>query len=172
MSATMHGNLFLVRMVQIGLPKRVPPQTSQSICFPLLLMFFGAPLEHPSCAHQKMEQLKGAPKSVHSECSKYSFFQRMLQILFFCIRFWCTLLLRSAFEICKMALVLYIFRTPSLSPCWTSGLQAQNLKTSATLHGNAPAQNGTSAMLHGNAFRVFMVNLGAPHVAPYKCPRL
>ena len=39
-------------------------------------------------------------------------------------------------------------------------------KTSATLHGNAPAKNGTSAALHGNAFRVFMVQLGASKSSP------
>ena len=42
----------------------------------------------------------------------------------------------------------------------------KNQKTSATLHGNAPAKNGTSAALHGNAFRVFMVRLGASKSSP------
>ena len=42
----------------------------------------------------------------------------------------------------------------------------KNQKTSATLHGNAPAKNGTSATLHGNAFRVFMVELGASKSSP------
>ena len=42
----------------------------------------------------------------------------------------------------------------------------KNQKTSATLHGNAPAKNGTSAALHGNAFRVFMVQLGASKSSP------
>ena len=44
-------------------------------------------------------------------------------------------------------------------------------KTSTMLHGNAPAQNGTSATLHGNAFRVFMVRLDASKKVPPKCPR-
>ena len=42
----------------------------------------------------------------------------------------------------------------------------KNQKTSATLHENAPAKNGTSAALHGNAFRVFMVQLGASKSSP------
>ena len=39
-------------------------------------------------------------------------------------------------------------------------------ETRPTLHGNAPAKNGTSAALHGNAFRVFMVQLGASKSSP------
>ena len=35
------------------------------------------------------------------------------------IRSWRTLLFRFLFKICKKTLVLYIFRTPSLRPCWT-----------------------------------------------------
>ena len=42
----------------------------------------------------------------------------------------------------------------------------KNQKTSAKLHGNAPAKNGTSAALHGNAFRVFMVRSGASNSSP------
>ena len=42
----------------------------------------------------------------------------------------------------------------------------KNQKTSATLHGNTPAKNGTSAALHGNAFCVFMVQLGASKSSP------
>ena len=41
------------------------------------------------------------------------------------------------------------------------GTDTKNQKTSATLHGNAPTKNGTSAALHENAFRAFMVQLGA-----------
>ena len=46
------------------------------------------------------------------------------------------------------------------------GTFTKNQKTSATLHGNAPAKNGRSAALHGNAFRVFMVQLGAFKSSP------
>ena len=46
------------------------------------------------------------------------------------------------------------------------GTFTKNQKTSATLHGNAPAKSGTSAALHGNAFRVFMVQLGASKSSP------
>ena len=78
----------------------------QTFCFNMFLKFFGVPLEHPSRAHQKMEQPKWAPKSTHSECSKYLFFERLFRILVFCIRFWRTLLFRFVFKICKNALVL------------------------------------------------------------------
>ena len=134
-----------------------PQKTSQTVYFKLFLTFIGGPLKHPSCAHQKMEQPKWAPKSAHSECSKYVFFQRFFKIWVFCIRFWRTLLFRFVFKICKKALVLYIFRTPSLRPCWTTQGNIKNPKTSATLHENAPAQKGKSATLHGNAFSIFLV---------------
>ena len=44
------------------------------------------------------------------------------------------------------------------------------LKTSTRLHGNAPAQTGTNASLHGNAFRLFMVQLGASKKVPPNAP--
>ena len=59
-----------------------------------------------------------------------------------------------------------MFLTPSSTPCWTIERTPKIKKTSATLHGNAPAKNGTSAALHGNAFRVFMVQLGASKSSP------
>ena len=46
------------------------------------------------------------------------------------------------------------------------GTFTKNQKTSATLHENAPAKNGTRAALHENAFRVFMVQLGASKSSP------
>ena len=46
------------------------------------------------------------------------------------------------------------------------GTFTKNQKTSATLHENAPAKNGTSAALHENAFRVFMAQLGASKSSP------
>ena len=49
--------------------------TSQTVYFKLFLTFIGGPLEYPSWAHPKMEQPKWAPKSAHSECSKYLFVQ-------------------------------------------------------------------------------------------------
>ena len=64
-------------------PQKVPPKASQTNYFKTFLKLLGAPLEHPSCPHQKMEQLKWAPKSAHSECSKYTFskqFQRICSL--------------------------------------------------------------------------------------------
>ena len=84
-------------------PQKDPPKTSQTIYLKMVLKFFGAPLEHPSWAHQKMEQPKWVPKSGHSECSKCYFFHRFLTILVFCIRFWRALLFRFVFKICKKA---------------------------------------------------------------------
>ena len=43
--------------------------------------------------------------------------------------------------------------------------------TSTTVHEYALVQNGTSATLHGNAFRIFMVQLGASKTVPPKCAR-
>jgi hypothetical protein len=133
-------------------PQKGPKQMPQTVYLNLFWTFFGAPLEHPIWAHQKMEQPKWAPKSGHSECSKYAFLQRFLKIWVFCLRFWRAILFGFVFKICKKALVLYIFRTPSLRPCWATQGNVKNPKTNATLHGNAPAQNGTSPALHGNAF--------------------
>ena len=46
------------------------------------------------------------------------------------------------------------------------GTDTKNQKISATLHENAPTNNGTSAALHGNVFRAFMVQLGASKSSP------
>ena len=69
----------------------------------------------------------------------------------------------------KMTLVLYMFRAPSLRPCWTIQENVNNPKTSATLHENAPAQKGTNAMLHGNAFRLLMGPQSGPPKSPKPC---
>ena len=51
-------------------------------------------------------------------------------------------------------------------PKWTPTIaQSHGAKTSATLHGNAPAQDGTNATLHGNAFRLRMVHFCLPKVS-------
>ena len=52
-------------------PQKGPKKTFQTVYFKLFLMFIGGPLKHPSCAHQKKEEPKWAPKSAQSECSKY-----------------------------------------------------------------------------------------------------
>ena len=44
-----------------------------------------------------------------------------------------------------------MFRARSLRPCWATQRNVKNQKTSATLHGNAPAPKKTSATLHGSA---------------------
>jgi hypothetical protein len=55
-------------------PQEGPKKTSQTIYFIMFFLFVGAPVEHLSCAHQKMEQPKWAPKSAQSECSKCCYF--------------------------------------------------------------------------------------------------
>ena len=56
---------------------------SQTICFKLFLKFFGVPLEHPSCAHQKMDYPKWLPKSSQGNRTKHDFSGRILLILIF-----------------------------------------------------------------------------------------
>ena len=63
-------------------PQKGPQKTSKTVYFKLFLTFIGAPLKHPSCAHQKMEQLKWAPKIAHTECSKCSFCRTKCEDLF------------------------------------------------------------------------------------------
>ena len=67
-------------------PQKDPPKTSQTICFKMFLKFFRAPLEHPSCAHQKMDHPKWTPKSSQGNRTKHSFSRRILLILIFGIQ--------------------------------------------------------------------------------------
>ena len=64
-------------------PQKDPPKTPQTICFNMFLKFFGAPLEHPSCAHQKMDHPKWSPKSSQGNHTKQSFSGHILHILLF-----------------------------------------------------------------------------------------
>ena len=59
-------------------------------------------------------------------------------------------------------IVFIMFLTPSLGPTWGTTRNIENCKTSATLHGSAPAEKKVSATLHGNAFAVWMVQMGPP----------
>ena len=143
-------------------PQKGPPKTPQTIYFKMVLTFFGAPSEHPSWAHQKMEQPNWAPKSSLGDRAKHLF-----SSLFFLFLFSGIVLMASPnrpfiFKICNIASVLYMFLMPSLSPCWTTQWQPLNRKTSATLHGNASAKHETSATLHGNSLRLGMVQLRPP----------
>ena len=61
-----------------------------------------------------------------------------------------------------------MFQTPSLSPTWGTKRNIKNCKTSATLHGSAPAEKKTSATLHGNDFAILMVQMGRPKKASLK----
>ena len=64
-------------------PKKDPPKTSQTMCFKLFLIFFGDPLEHPICAHQKMDHPKWTPKSSQGNRTEHLFSGLILQILLF-----------------------------------------------------------------------------------------
>ena len=63
-----------------------PQKASQTICFNMFLKFVGGPLEHPSCAHQKMDHPKWTPKSSQGNRTKHSFSGRILLILIFGIQ--------------------------------------------------------------------------------------
>ena len=52
---------------------------SQTICFKLFLKLFGVPLEHPSCAHQKMDYPKWTPKSSQGNRTEHLFSRLILQ---------------------------------------------------------------------------------------------
>ena len=64
-------------------PKKDPSKTSQTMCFILFLKLFGAPLEHPVCAHQNMDHPKWMPKSSQGTRTKQCFSGRILLILIF-----------------------------------------------------------------------------------------
>ena len=64
-------------------PQKGPPKTPQTIYFNMVLKFLGAPSEHPSWAHQKMEQPKWAPKSSLGDRAKHLFSNLFLYFLFF-----------------------------------------------------------------------------------------
>ena len=49
----------------------------------MFLKLFGAPLKHPSCAHQKMDHPKWTPKSSQGNRTKHSFSGLILQTLLF-----------------------------------------------------------------------------------------
>ena len=144
-SAALHGNASRPDWS----PKMGPPKTLQTIYFNMFLNIFGVPLEHPLCAHQKMDHPKWTPKSSPGDRTKHSF---SIFFVNFVLRDRLGGRSRRAlhFENMQKALLLQILLTPSLSPCWTFQRNTPNQKTSAALHGNAPAQNGTSATLHGN----------------------
>ena len=63
------------------------------------------------------------------------------------------------------------FLTPSLSPTWGTKRNIKNTKTSATLHGSAPATKKTSATLHRNAFAVWMLQMGPKKKASLNQPK-
>jgi hypothetical protein len=114
----------------------------------------------------------GRPSAPKGECTKHTFLNAFLLFVFFGMHLMAAPGVRFIFEISKTTLVLYICLTPSLALCWTFQRSIPHQKTSTTLHGNAPAQNGTSATLHGNVFRIFMIQLYAPKQVSQKCPRL
>ena len=64
------------------------------------------------------------------------------------------------FEKNKHLLILYMFLTPLLGPCWATQKNTKNFKTSAALHGSDPAKCRTSATLHGKARADRTVQIG------------
>ena len=116
------------------------PQNIPTCCFYMFLKLFGAPLKHPSCAHQKMDHPKWTPKSSQGKRTKHSFFELILQTLLFGIHL---VAAPSAPFICKSmkkAMFFIMFLTPLPGPTWGTTRNITNCKMSATLHGSAPAK--------------------------------
>ena len=177
MNATLHGNTSEKLKTSATLhvnasspdwsPKMGPLKTLQTIYVKMFLDIFGVRPEHPLCAHQKMDHPKWTPKSAQGDRTKHLFSYCFLLILFF------GLLLVTApgvpfiFKKSNIALVfIHFFDALIESMLDHPRANPKSQKTSATLHGNAPAKNETSAALHGNAFRAFMVQLGASKSSP------
>ena len=147
-SATHYGNAFLVCMFQIDVSKRVLPKRSK----PLILNAFGRFSEShwstPEVDMKKWISGSGRPRALMA----------MVQSIHFSNTF-CKLCSSesipfepSIFEKPSKTMILITFRTPSLRPCWSTHWNIEKRKTSATLHGNAPVQNETSATQHENVF--------------------
>jgi len=103
-----------------------PPKTFKTFIFLGVLMILGVPLEHRKTRRPKMDQPKWTPKSSHGDCAKYSFFQQILNILFFGSRSLANLLSPSFFKNHKKTIIFITFRTPSLRPCWTTHCNIKN----------------------------------------------
>ena len=132
------------------------PKTSKTVYFRMFWMFFGTPLEHPILRTKKMDQPKWTPKSAHSDCAKYLFFQHIWKILFFVADFRCTNLFPKV-----QKYIGFIDVLDALTGCTNDHPSEQEKnkrsknerhcsesapapkKTSATLHGSVPAQNGS-----------------------------
>ena len=78
-SATLHGNAFR----RDWSPNMGPPKMAQTMYFKMFWNLFGAPPEHPSCAHQEMDQCKWTLKSAQGDRAKHSFSNLFLQFVFF-----------------------------------------------------------------------------------------
>ena len=99
--------------------KMGPPKTLQPSDSKLFLNLFGAPPEHPSCAHQKIDQLKWTPKSARGDLTKLAFSNFCLHFLLVGVDLVTALGVPFILNICNIALVLQMFLMPSLSPSWT-----------------------------------------------------
>ena len=142
----------------------------QTICFNMFLKFLGVPLEHPSCAHQKMDYPKWI-KSSQGNRTKHCFFRT----------YFANIDLRDAFggrsqyalhvEKHQKTIHFIMFLTRSLGPTWGTTRNIKSCKMSAALHGSASAKKKTSAALHGNDFAIWMVQMGPSKQASPKQPK-
>ena len=78
----------------------------QTTCFKLFLKFWGVPLEHPSCAQQKMEYPKWTPKSSQGNRTEHLFSGLVSQILLFGIHLVTAPSMPLIWKISKKALYL------------------------------------------------------------------
>ena len=133
-------------------------------------MFCGASQKRRGMRAKNWSGPSGCTRAPNGEGTKHPFVDAFLTCLFLGMHLVDAPGMSVMFKISKTALVLYILLTPSPAPCWTFQTNIPNPKTSATLHGSAPAKKRTSATLHGNGFCIFMIQIDAPNGSPKNVP--
>ena len=134
-------------------------------------MFFGVPLEHPSCAHQKMNYPQVDAKELPRQSHKTLFFRTYFANIdlrdTFGGRSQCALHVENH----QKTIHFITFLMRSLGPTWGTTRNIKSCKMSAALHGSASAKKKTSAALHGNDFAIWMVQMGPSKQASPKQPK-
>ena len=132
-----------------GSPKTGPQQISQTIILKYFLAFFKTPLGHPKRAHKKRPPQVDA-KELQGQSHKTFIFRTYFAHVALRDPFGGRSQRALHFENKQTNIDFITFLTPSLSPTWGTKRNIKNCKTSATLHGSAPATTKTSATLHGS----------------------
>ena len=122
-------------------PQKTGPNTnSQTMIFKHFLVLSKAPLGHPQRADTERDHPKWMPKSSQGNRTKHSFSEHILLIFLFGIHLVAAPSVPFVLKIIKTNIDFMMFLTPSLSPTWGTKRNIKNTKTSATLHGSAPAK--------------------------------